>query len=510
MAVRDDGGGIAPEHAARLFQPYFTTKKHGTGLGLFVTRQLVADHGGTVDFESPAEGGAVFRVRLPLAPAVRREPAADRWRPRPGARAASWSRRRPRRAVPAASILVVDDEPLIRDTLAEYLGQEGFAVAACASGEEALARPRERRFDVALCDVQLPGMDGLELLERLQRISPETFVLLITAYATVENAVEAFQRGAHDYLMKPILLDEVLAKIRRLLAHRDLHLENQWLRRELNRDRDPGQIVGRSPAMQQVFALVRKVAPTRSTVLHHRRKRHRQGVDRAGHPCVAGGGGAARAVAVRGRQLRRHPARPAGESAVRPSQGRLHRGRPRPGGRVRPCRRRHGLSRRDRRTAAGDAGQAAAGHRAEGGAAGRRQRADAASRRGCWRRPTRTCKREVEAGPVPRGPVLPAQRGVHPRAAVARAAARTFPIWSTFLLAKHARALGKRMHGVTHEAMQLLLACRWKGNVRELDNALQRAVILGEGPLVDAGRPAARPGAGRRRPGDRWTTWARR
>ena len=120
---------------------------------------------------------------------------------------------------------------------------------------------------MALCDVQLPGMDGLQLLERLHRISPETFVLLITAYATVENAVEAFQRGAHDYLMKPILLDEVLGKMRRMLAHRALHQENQWLRRELNRIHDPGQIVGASPAMQQVFDVVRKVAPTRSTVL---------------------------------------------------------------------------------------------------------------------------------------------------------------------------------------------------------------------------------------------------
>ncbi len=162
---------------------------------------------------------------------------------------------RPRRASPAASVLVVDDEPLIRDTLAEYLGQEGFSVAACANGEEALALASRQRFDVALCDVQLPGMDGLQLLERLHRISPETFVLLITAYATVENAVEAFQRGAHDYLMKPILFDEVLGKVRRMLAHRALHQENQWLRRELNRVHDPGQIVGASPAMQQVFAV---------------------------------------------------------------------------------------------------------------------------------------------------------------------------------------------------------------------------------------------------------------
>src|SRR5215467_2169558 len=79
------------------------------------------------------------------------------------------------------TVLVVDDEPLIRETLAEYLSQEGLTVVACASGEEALALAEERRFDIALCDVQLPGVDGLELLDRLQRISPETFVLLITA-----------------------------------------------------------------------------------------------------------------------------------------------------------------------------------------------------------------------------------------------------------------------------------------------------------------------------------------
>src|SRR5438067_6431196 len=85
-------------------------------------------------------------------------------------------------------ILVVDDEVLIRETLAEYLTQEGFAVTACGDGEEALARAEGRRFQVALCDVQLPGMDGIELLERLLKVSPETFVLLITAYATVENA----------------------------------------------------------------------------------------------------------------------------------------------------------------------------------------------------------------------------------------------------------------------------------------------------------------------------------
>src|SRR5919199_3916478 len=132
-----------------------------------------------------------------------------------------------RASSPPARILVVDDETLIRDTLAEYLTQEGFAVDACATGEQALELAAERRFDVALCDVQLPGIDGIELLERLLKISPQTFVLLITAYATVENAVEAFHRGAHDYLMKPVILDDVLNKVRRLLAARDLFRENQ-------------------------------------------------------------------------------------------------------------------------------------------------------------------------------------------------------------------------------------------------------------------------------------------
>src|SRR6516225_2846941 len=127
----------------------------------------------------------------------------------------------------SAHILVVDDEPIIRESLAELLTQEGFAVTVCGSAEEALVGARQSRFDVALCDVQLPGMDGLELLDRMLKISPETLVLLITAYGTIDNAVAAFQRGAQDYLMKPILLDEVLAKIRRLLDYRRLSLDNQ-------------------------------------------------------------------------------------------------------------------------------------------------------------------------------------------------------------------------------------------------------------------------------------------
>src|SRR5439155_14221963 len=106
-------------------------------------------------------------------------------------------------------VLIVDDEALIREALSEYLTQEGFAVTACATGREALDRAGEHLHEVILCDVQLPDVEGLDLLDRLLRLSPSSCVLLITAYATVENAIQAFQRGAHDYLMKPLLLDEV-------------------------------------------------------------------------------------------------------------------------------------------------------------------------------------------------------------------------------------------------------------------------------------------------------------
>ena len=225
-------------------------------------------------------------------------------------------------------------------------------------------------------------------------------MLLITAYATVENAVEAFQRGAHDYLMKPILLDEVLAKIRRLLAHRDLYLENQWLRRELNRDHDRRPDRRRQPGHA---AGVRDGAQGGADALDgadHRRKRHRQGADRPGHPRVQrrarrreGG-----AVAVRGGQLCRHPARSAGEPAVRPSQGRVHRRRPRSGGRVRPRRRRARCSStrsarcrwRRRPSCCGPSSRRKC---CRSGPTSR-----CAWRRACWRRPTRTCCSEVEAG----------------------------------------------------------------------------------------------------------------
>jgi DNA-binding NtrC family response regulator len=383
---------------------------------------------------------------------------------------------RPTAATP--DILIVDDEPLIRATLAEYLTGEGFAVAACASGEEALALAEQRRFDVVLCDVQLPGLDGIELLERLLKVSPQTFVLLITAYATVENAVEAFQRGAHDYLMKPILLDEVAGKVRRLLAYRELFLENQRLRRELSRDYDPEHIVGRSEAMRRVFEVARKVAPTRSTVLL-------SGESGTGKELIAraihrlGAGDDARFLPVNcaaiphdllENQLFGHR-KGAFTGADRDQAGVfVHAG----AGTV-------FLDEIAELPLATQAKLLRAIEQKEVLAVGANEPVQVEAR--VLAATNKDLAREVEAARF-REDLYYRLNVVSIRLPPLRERREDIPDLVEFLLAKHARALGKPVTGVTHEAMQLLLACRWKGNVRELDNALQRAVILGEGPLI--------------------------
>ena len=377
-----------------------------------------------------------------------------------------------------ARILIVDDEPLIRETLAEYLTQEGFQVTACAEGEEAVRRAGEEAFDVALCDMQLPGMDGIEVLDQLLKINPRTFVLLITAYATVENAVEAFQRGAHDYLMKPIILDEVLNKIRHLLAYRDLFLENQWLRRQLRHDHDPDAIVGRSPAMQQVFQVLRKVAPTRSTVLL-------VGESGTGKELVAraihqlGADPEARFLPVNcaaiphdllENQLFGHR-RGAFTGADRDQAGVfVHAG----AGTV-------FLDEIGELPSATQAKLLRAIEQKEILPVGANEPVQVAAR--VLAATNKDLGREVEAGRF-REDLYYRLNVVTITIPPLRERREDIPALVEFLLARHARALGKRITGVTHETMQCLRACRWKGNVRELDNVLQRAVILGEGPLI--------------------------
>lgn len=165
------------------------------------------------------------------------------------------------------SVLIVEDETIIRKTLAEFLTGEGFEVAQAGSMAEALQVARSRDFHVAICDVQLPDGDGIVLQRKLQQINPSVFVLIITAYATVENAVEAFKAGAFDFLVKPVIYEDLNNKLRRVFQYRDLYLENQALRRELAQPQKFDQIVGSSKPLQELLATITKVAATHSNVL---------------------------------------------------------------------------------------------------------------------------------------------------------------------------------------------------------------------------------------------------
>ena len=164
-------------------------------------------------------------------------------------------------------VLIVEDEPIIRNTLREFLTSEGFLVSEAGTVADALAQMRLRDFVVAICDVRLPDGDGIQLLKRLQQLNPDLFVLIITAYATVESAVEAFKAGAYDYLVKPVLFDDLQHKLQRLFRYRELFVENQSLRRELSRQDRFDELVGSSKALEEVQAAIRKIAATNSNVL---------------------------------------------------------------------------------------------------------------------------------------------------------------------------------------------------------------------------------------------------
>ena len=166
----------------------------------------------------------------------------------------------------AESILIADDEPGVRESLAEVLRDAGYSVATATDGTAALAVLEERDFAVIVTDLRMPGADGLAVLRRARELSPQTVVLVMTAHGTIETAVDALRAGAADYLLKPVVFDDLLAKVERILEYRELVWQAQMLRREIERH-VASDLVGKSVAMQDVAKLIAKVAPTQSNVL---------------------------------------------------------------------------------------------------------------------------------------------------------------------------------------------------------------------------------------------------
>ncbi|MBI2988649.1 MAG: sigma-54-dependent Fis family transcriptional regulator [Deltaproteobacteria bacterium] len=165
------------------------------------------------------------------------------------------------------TVLVVEDQETARQSLCELLREEGHQVYEAADGRAAIKQADELDLDLVLTDLVLPGADGLAVLKHVREVSPQTLVVLMTAHASVETAIEAMRLGAQDYILKPLIFEEVLRKIHHLMNHRNLAWEIQVLRREINRHFASDQPVGRSQVMQEILMLIEKVAPTPSTVL---------------------------------------------------------------------------------------------------------------------------------------------------------------------------------------------------------------------------------------------------
>ncbi len=166
-----------------------------------------------------------------------------------------------------ANLLVVDDDEAVRHMLTHMLSREGYSVHAAPSGHKALEILTSSPIDVVLCDVRMKGMDGLELLDRILELQPDMTVILMSAYGSVDQALEAIKRGAYDYISKPFKKDEVVFCLRKAEERERLRRENKRLRDRLSEDMGMGDFVGQSPQMQKVFRTLRKMAEYKTTVL---------------------------------------------------------------------------------------------------------------------------------------------------------------------------------------------------------------------------------------------------
>ncbi|MBI5200537.1 MAG: response regulator, partial [Elusimicrobia bacterium] len=210
LVVEDSGHGISADHRQRIFEPFFTTRApgQGTGLGLSMAYSIAHDHGGLLSFESEVGRGSTFTLLVPAAGPAAREQAP----PPVLAGAAPGSR---------GTILVADDEPLVRDAVARVLAPHGFKLLVAKDGEEAakLFEDAPAGVRLVILDVVMPKLDGLEAYERMRRLRPDVPVLFMSGYATA-RARDVIRRHGAAFLPKPFLPRDLLARVDQVLEPR--------------------------------------------------------------------------------------------------------------------------------------------------------------------------------------------------------------------------------------------------------------------------------------------------
>jgi DNA-binding NtrC family response regulator len=165
------------------------------------------------------------------------------------------------------SVLVVDDDSAMRDMLIALLEDTGHEASGAPDAESAVEQLRDRDFDAVVSDIRMPGRTGIELVGEIREIRPGTPIVLMTAFGSIDSAVEAMQAGAFDYVTKPFKRDTMLLSLRRAFERRSLEQENRQLRRAVDRTSSFGEMIGASDAMREIFALIRTVADSNSSVL---------------------------------------------------------------------------------------------------------------------------------------------------------------------------------------------------------------------------------------------------
>jgi len=164
-------------------------------------------------------------------------------------------------------ILIVDDEESLREVLTIMLHREGYHVKSAADGAQALVRLNESRFDLIVSDIKMPKVNGIDLLKEIKERHPETLVMMITAFSSTEEAVEAMRQGAYDYITKPFQNDEIRLLIRNALEKSQLLKENTALKAELGQRLSFGSLIGKSRRMQEIYTLIERVADSRTSIL---------------------------------------------------------------------------------------------------------------------------------------------------------------------------------------------------------------------------------------------------